>query len=249
MAKILIAEKHSAERDALALVMDFAGHQCTSAGSLQEAENALQKEGFDLVLADAALGANDPEQIVKRLKAASPRVAVMVVSDEVVAPGAEEVVTLARSPAENLSQRFSTISRGEEFVLLLPQQEALRRLSGLPQTPGMLNKLAVLYHSQKKFEAAERLYKKALKLIDKESGAHRGEEATILNNLGRLYHDENRGAEAEAMYKRSLAIVEKVFGASHAKVARRLRNLADLYRSKDRDAEAEALLKRAKAIG
>ena len=248
MAKLLIVGKQSAERDGLALVMEFAGHQCTEADSLKAAESGLQKKAFDLVLADAALEGNDSEQIVKRLRVAAPRVAVMVISDELGGPSGDEVATLAYSPTQNLSPQFSRIRRGEAFVLLLPEQESLKRVSGLPQTPGMLNRLAVLYHSQKNYEAAERLYKRALKAAETAPTEQRGEEATVLNNLARLYHDENRDVEGEAMYKRSLAIVEKTFGPNHAKVARRLRNLADLYRAQDRHDEATQLFNRAKAI-
>src|SRR3970282_1578216 len=109
MAKILIVGKKSVERDGLALVMEFAGHQCAEADSLQDAVKSLQKEAFDLVLADATLGGNDSEQIGKRLRIVSPRVAVMVFSDEVAPASEDEAVTLAYSPTQNLSPQFSRI--------------------------------------------------------------------------------------------------------------------------------------------
>jgi CheY-like chemotaxis protein len=249
MAKVLIVGKNSKETDGLALVMQFAGHQCAVAESMQATLTFLQHETFDLVLTDPTLDKNESEKLLKRLKTISPSMGVMVISDEMGSPlGADEAITLADSFTQNPSPRFSRIRRGEAFAHLLPDQESLGRVSGLPQTVGMWNRLAMLYHSQGDFAAAEPLYKKALKVTAKAVGKNRGEEATILNNLARLYHDESRGVEAEVMYKRSVAIVEKTFGPNHPKLARRLRNLADLYRMEGRHDEATLLFKRVKAI-
>ena len=82
MAKILVIGKHPAERDGLALVMEFAGHRCATAGSFPEAKDLFRQEAYDLVLADSPLGENSSEQIVRHLKSVSPGVAVLVLTED-----------------------------------------------------------------------------------------------------------------------------------------------------------------------
>ena len=248
MARILVVGKQSAERDGLSLVMEFAGHQCASAKSLKEAAGFIQREPYDLVLADSTLG-DSAEQIVRSLKATSPRLAVMVLSDDAdFRFGGDDVITSPYSPVQNLSPKFSAIRRKEAFEILLPEEKSLRALSELPRTAGMLNRLAVLYHSQQKYSTAERLYRRALKASKEASANKPREEAAILNNLARLYHDQDRLTDAEHLYKRSLAIVEKIAGPDDRKAATRLKNLADLYRAEGRHDEAAPLYKRLRAF-
>lgn len=260
MARILVLGSQPTERGGLALVMEFAGHRCAEAGSLQEAAKALREDTFDLVLSDSTIGESNAEQIVKALKAASPGAAVMVLSEEAEpskssstppkagaskasSSSSDEVITLPFSPVKNLSPQFSPIRKREAFLVLLPEQESLRLLKELPETPGMLNKLAVLYHSQEKYSAAERLYKRALEVSEK-TGDQPREAASILNNLGSLYHDQQKYSNAEPLYKKSLSLAEKEYGQSHPKVARRLTNLVELYRAQGKDKEAAPLLDR-----
>jgi len=248
MARILIVGKQSAENDGLSLVMEFAGHKCASARSLKEAEGLIQKEPHDLVLADSTLG-DGAEQIVRNLKAIAPGVAVMVLTDDTdFRFGGDEVITSPYSPVQNLSPKFCAIRRKEAFEILLPEEKSLRALPELPQTAGMLNRLAVLYHSQQKYSAAERLYRRALKASKEASADKPREEAAILNNLARLYHDQDRLTDAEHLYKRSIAIVEKIAGPNDRKAATRLKNLADLYRAEGRHDEAAPLYKRLRAF-
>ncbi len=219
------------------------------AGSYSEAKNLLRQEAYVLVLADSLLGENSSEQIVRKLQIASPGVAVLVLTEDADRGSAgDEAITLPCSPVQNLSPQMSEIRTSEALLLLLPEQESSRLLSNIPQTVGMLNKLAALYHSQENYEVAERLYKRALKVSKKTAGDQHRETATILNNLASLYHDQERYGEAEPLYKRSLAIVEKVFGPNHPKVATRLRNLTDLYRAQGKDKKAAPLYERMKAI-
>ena len=102
----------------------------------------------------------------------------------------DEAITLPYSPVQNLPPQMSEIQESEALVLLLPELESARLLSNIPQTAGMLNKLAALYHSQENYAVAERLYKRALKVSKKEVGDQHREAATILNNLASLYHDQ-----------------------------------------------------------
>ncbi|MBI4460160.1 MAG: tetratricopeptide repeat protein [Acidobacteria bacterium] len=244
MGRILILGTEEAERDGLALVMEFAGHSCATAGSLQEAVDLIGKGSYDLVLVDSTMGDNGSDQIVRAIKNVSPAMAVIVITEEAEFGPDAEVITLPYSPVQNLSPQFSTIGKKEALLVLLPEEESLKRLSDLPQTAGMLNKLAVLYHFQEKYAAAERLYKRALKISEKTSGSQHREVASILNNLANLYHDQKRYAEAEPLYKRSLTIVEKIFGANHPKAARRISNLADLYHTQGKLEQAALLEER-----
>jgi len=248
MAEILIIGSQQAEREGLALVMEFAGHRCATAGSLREAANLLKKGSFELVLTDTVVGDDTSDHIAQALKAISATVSVVTLSEEAEPLGGDEVITLPFSPVHNLAPQMSTVGRREAFLALLPEQESLKMLSNLPRTPGLLNKLAVLYHSQEKYAGAEKLYKQALEVSKKAKGDQNREMASILNNLATLYHDQMMYEEAEPLYKKSLSIVEKVYGPNHLKVARRLRGLSDLYKARGRDSEAAPLVKRLRAI-
>ncbi len=231
------------------MALEFAGHRCATAGSYSEAKNLLRQEAYDLALADSQLDEDSSEQIVRDLKSASPGVAVLVLTEDADRGYAgDEVITLTYSPVQNLSPQMSEIQKSEALLILLPEQESSKLLSNIPQTAGMLNKLAALYHSQENYSVAERLYKRALKVSEKKVGDQHREAATILNNLASLYHDQERYSKAEPLYKRSLAILEKVFGPDHPKVATRLRNLMDLYRVQGRKKEVASLDKRLKTI-
>ena len=111
-----------------------------------------------------------------------------------------------------------------------------------------LHKLAVLYHSQRNYAQAERLYREELVFLGETLGPRHPEVAGVLNNLGRLYFEQKRYMEAEPLYLRSLAIVEESFGKEHLKVARRLANLAELYLAGGKHAAADLLYERALAV-
>jgi CheY-like chemotaxis protein len=241
MAKVLVVGKPQAERDGLVLVLEFAGHECATADSTQEAAKLIPQKSFDLVLADTTLGVSNPSEFVRSIKQLSSGLSVMVLTDDAQPTRSESAITHPYSPTRDLATDFSAVGRKEAFMVLLPEPESFRRMSGLPQTAGMLNKLAVLYHSQRKYRIAEQLYKKALKVTEAESGKQTTEVATILNNVARLYHDQDRLEDAEPLYKRSLAIVEKVAGPKTHKAATRLRNLVELYRAQGRNDEAATL--------
>jgi tetratricopeptide (TPR) repeat protein len=104
-----------------------------------------------------------------------------------------------------------------------------------------LNELAVVHVNQGRYEEAETLYKRSLKISEKALGEGHVEVATILNNLSALYQIQNRYEEAELLHKRSLEIKEKILGKEHPDVASSLNNLAELYRIQRRYEEAELL--------
>src|ERR1043166_5135331 len=248
MGKVLVVGKPAPERDCLLLFLEFSGHRCSSADSPAEAMSQIKPGAFDLILADSTAETGSTEQLVHQLKSAARGVAVIVLTEDVPLAQNDEAITHADSPVRRLSTDFSGLERNVAFLALLPEQENLLSISALPQNAAMLNKIAVLYHAQRKFRVAERLYKRALQLSQKKLRRHPAAEATVLNNLARLYHDQDRLQDAEPLYKRSLAIVEKVFGPNSLKVSTRLRNLADLYRALGRYDQASPLYRRMAAI-
>ena len=124
-------------------------------------------------------------------------------------------------------------------------------VTGSPRLAGnitSLHKLAVAYHTQKRYEEAEHLYQQALAALIAADNSRNSEYAKLLNNLGRLYFEQNRYKEAAPLYARSLAFVEESLGRDHPKVARRLVNLADLYFATGKHSEADACYRRAISI-
>src|SRR5689334_9213228 len=96
MAKVLIIGSQREECDALALVLEFAGHNCDTALSLPDAMRRLKQESYDVLLADCFVD-RSAEDMLRDLKAASPKSTVMVLSED--APRRdEEVLTHPFSP-------------------------------------------------------------------------------------------------------------------------------------------------------
>lgn len=101
-----------------------------------------------------------------------------------------------------------------------------------------MHKLAVLYHSRKNYERAERLYQESLTLYSMQYGMEDPRVGQCLNNIGRLYFEEGWYSEAEVLFARSLDIVRECYGPENPKVAKRLANLAELCNATARHEEA-----------
>jgi tetratricopeptide (TPR) repeat protein len=246
MGKLLIVGNASVERDSLALVLEFAGHECATADTVEEAGTILKKGKWQLVLADSGLDGRSPEETVRTLRRVSPNAPVMFLTEEVEPRKSEEVLSGTQPVGENVTI-LSMVSLGEALAVLLPKPETFARMEELPQTPGVLNRLASLYQAQKEYDTAESLYKQALELAESLKRAP-SEIATLLNNLASLYHEQQKYAEAEPLYQKSLAIVEQAFGPKHPKATRRLRRLADLYQVTGKRDRAEPILNRLKGV-
>ena len=247
MGKLLIVGSPTKERDGLALVLEFAGHECTTAGTLEEAEAYARKGKYQLCLADSLLEGRSPEETVQALRAVVPKAPVMFLTEEAEPRKSDEVVSGPQPIGENAAIPFSVVSLGEALAVLLPKLEAFTRLEELPRTPGVLNRVASLYQAQKEYGTAEQLYKQALEISENVRKAP-AEVATLLNNLASLYHEQQKYAEAELLYQKSLEIVEKTFGPKHPKATRRLRRLADLYQVTGKTEMAEPILERLKGV-
>ena len=108
--------------------------------------------------------------------------------------------------------------------------------------------IAESYDDQGRYEEAEVLYKRFLRIRASALGMTHPEVARCFNDLAMVYEEENRYEQAESLYKRALTIRDQVLGANHSDVASSLNNLAEFYRNQSRYEEAEPLYKRALAI-
>ncbi len=112
MANILLVGNDPAEREVLGLVIEFGGHRCRVAVSLQEAVKLLKGETFDLVVTDIKQDRRSSKQIAKGLKAASAKAAVMILTEsgDTDAKEADAIVAIPCSPV-NLLQRIESALR------------------------------------------------------------------------------------------------------------------------------------------
>ena len=101
-----------------------------------------------------------------------------------------------------------------------------------------------------KYDEAQPLGERILKIRERILGLEHPDVAETLNNLAILY--ASRGdhvTKAELLYQRALTIREKVFGPQHPAVALTLNNLASLYANiKDKNAKVASYFERALAI-
>ena len=72
-----------------------------------------------------------------------------------------------------------------------------------------LNSQAVLCYHEGKYEEAERLYKKSVKVAEETFGKDHLNIAAVLNNLSELYQEQKRYSEAEIVLDRAFKIIEK----------------------------------------
>ncbi len=81
MSRILLVGNDAVDRESLALVIEFTGHRCRMAGSLQEAVNLLKKDLFDLALIYFKPNDSGSTDMGKILKDASPEMAIMILTE------------------------------------------------------------------------------------------------------------------------------------------------------------------------
>ena len=110
-----------------------------------------------------------------------------------------------------------------------------------------LGDLAQVLMDQGKYDEAETILKRELKVRQAAVGTDGPDTVSTLNRLALVYQKENRNAETESLLKRALAIRQKAFGANNLQVADSKQVLADFYHAQKRDEEAEQLLKEALA--
>lgn len=123
-----------------------------------------------------------------------------------------------------------------------------RGATGMSDVATILNNLAGLYKIQKRYSDSKKLFKRCLKIQEKELGKEHPAVATSLNNLAGLYHTQGKNTEAIPFLKRSLKIRETKLNKDHPDVAQSLCNLALVYGVMCNYSESEPLFKRCLAI-
>jgi len=118
-----------------------------------------------------------------------------------------------------------------------------RRAMGLK-----LHTRAYDHYLQKKYDPAEKLYKRALKIQQKTLGNAHPDLARTYYDLALLYAVQNRYGPAEKLYKRALAVQERLWGDNHRELAPTLDNLAQQLEKLGRPDEAAAMRARARQI-
>jgi tetratricopeptide (TPR) repeat protein len=106
-----------------------------------------------------------------------------------------------------------------------------------PRLASTCNNLAEVFRVQKKYAEAERLYRRALVIREKNLGKEHEDVALIINNLAVLYGEQSRYDVAELLYKRAIEIAEKKF-KNQLPAATIHANLAELYRGQKKYDEA-----------
>jgi tetratricopeptide (TPR) repeat protein len=111
-----------------------------------------------------------------------------------------------------------------------------------------LNGLAILYHSQKSYAAAEPLYLRALSIVEAKAGADHPRVGVLHKNLGELYRSQGRMAEAAEQLHRAFEITEKQLPPQDPGLVEPLKALAELDFMLGRFDDAIAAQKRVLAI-
>ncbi len=121
------------------------------------------------------------------------------------------------------------------------QNEVLRILN-------ILDNYASLLHNTNRFNEAESLTRRALKMCEETFGVSHPKVAQELSHLAVIFYKTNRLAEAEVILRRALRIKEENYGEDDPLLATDLNNLAMLLKDTNRMTEAEPLLKKALQI-
>jgi len=132
------------------------------------------------------------------------------------------------------------------------EQTLLRAVSILESTDaaslttasGWLN-LAAAYTSERRWEEAEELIRKALHARERTLGAEHRDVAMALNNLGQLLHERGRDSEAQPLLERAVGTWEQALGPDHPQVSIGLHNLAVVHMSLGARRPAEECFQRA----
>ena len=92
-----------------------------------------------------------------------------------------------------------------------------------------------------KYEEAEPLYLRALRIREQVLGLQHSQLASPLYNLAEIYRKQGRYSEAEPFYLRALSIAKQSFGPEHMEVGYSLNGLAMFYVEQGKYEEAETL--------
>ena len=117
-----------------------------------------------------------------------------------------------------------------------------------PEVSRLLDRTATYLQDAARYEEAEPLYVRALKIREQQLGPDHPDTATSLNNLASLYYAQDKYEQAESLQRQALLIREQALGPDYPDTAVSLGMLAQSYIAQSKYTEAEPLLQRAMAI-
>ena len=113
-----------------------------------------------------------------------------------------------------------------------------------PRVAASLHSLALLYFVQRKYTLAAPLYRRSLRMLEKNFGADHPELVVVLDNLAEVYSVQGRRREAEPLYRRIVSILQKAYGGDDERLREPLGKLAKIYFFEEQLERAEQTLRR-----
>lgn len=172
------------------------------------------------------------------------RLYLRAIDDKRNACGPEDISTLGivQSLAK-LYWRKQDFRKAEELLLEVLR---LRESAVSPNEElNMLNRIGLVYLHQKKLEEAEKMFSRALKLVEGTNGLNIPSVLATLHNLGSLYKAQGRFQDAEDFLLRALEGEEEHSGPDHPVTLDTVVGLGIVYVGQKRFEEAEKMLRRA----
>ncbi len=119
-----------------------------------------------------------------------------------------------------------------------------------PDVANVVHTLGTAYEREESYVDAERLYLRALGIVDQCARASDVDSfhVQVLDSLAGLYRVQGRYPEAEPLFRRALAIAAESLGPHDPRLSQVLNNLAVLYKYMARFEDASGLYRRALAI-
>jgi tetratricopeptide (TPR) repeat protein len=111
-----------------------------------------------------------------------------------------------------------------------------------------LSGVAATLRKQGRYEASEKIYRRALSLAERELGREHLDVSIVLNDIGVLLKYAGKFTEAGQVYQRALAITERQLGSRHPEVATIYHNLGGLEHAAGNFARAESFARHALKI-
>jgi len=153
--------------------------------------------------------------------------------------------------ASNTTAR-DAFERGDFVLAEKHLQAAVKLAEGFgpadPRLGTSLNNLAVLYGTQERYEGAEPLLLRVVRIWEDTLGAEHLQVAEGLTNLATLYGNQGKYQQAEPLYRRALGMNEKLLGPDDSKLLIPLSDLAEVYREQQKFADAETCYRRLLSI-
>ena len=149
----------------------------------------------------------------------------------------------------SLAPEATPVAPADTEQQLLAEVKEAERSDGDPLAlAASLYQLAILRRQQGDDAQAERLYRRALAIREREQGPSHLDVAIVLNNLAVLKATEGDYDAAQPMLERALSIREAGLGEDHVLTAQSLSNMALLHAARGDAAAAEPLYQRSLSI-